>query len=249
MPLNDTYMVFEINKSHPPIAAMSDIAKQNVALIIWAGNAAYRAFLSNDAQARTINGLGGYNGRLNQDNLSIMVGASRPFHMPIFSFGALNIAPVLELSRVLQKGAITAKVINKGTAVGSATSDWRVGFQLLPEEIQQYVVYPRSLWIDITANQSAPTSDIDNFLYLPLTDGSKVHVEVSGTVSASYQVTVYAYNPDADTVLELDTFTASAPAIFEMSSPQYPYILPVLSGVAGGSTLDLNVGIKVARLG
>ncbi len=251
MAQENTFAHMTLNPSHPVYVAMTPEARENAMLHIWAGNAAYRAYMPNDLHAPTINGLLGHAGRAVADNLSLMVGMCRPLDMPVIQFSALNIAPVLEISRCIQKGALVVQIRNRGNAVGSVAGQWRTGFNLLAEEVEQYVIYPRSVWAAVSATSAAPSASIENFVYLPVGSDSKFIFSVTGTSGGTYAVTMYGFDPISGTVVRVPDmdFGAAVPGVFEFNAPQYPFLLPVFSTMAGGSTLSLNMGVRIARLG
>lgn len=247
MPLTDTFLRLAVNTAHPKVAAMTPEARKNVVVTLWVDSSGFNGHYPGEG-ATKINGLGGFDSRMAATSRGLSIGASRPHEMPLSRFSGLNRSTVGELSRLIEKGLLTATLINRGTTVGTTGSSWRDGFLLTAEEISNYTIYPRSVWTGLAAAGVAPAADEDNFIYLPFT-GGKLQVQVTDTTAngGDHAITLYGFNPVDSSVVELfQTGVTVGNIVYEIDSPQFSHIIPVPTTLEAGLDLDIALGVSIA---
>ena len=251
MALTDTFMKLAIDRTHSAIANIPDAQKSAMVLHIGPGNVAYQPHQFDEIYQKTLNTPGG--GAIFPDNASLIVGAKAPFYMSISQLGIMNISQVQELYQVVKKGLVIPTVINKGTTVGDASTEWRDGFIVTADEIRTYFIEPRTVWTGVTAAQADPTADIDDFIYLPAYPTTTPIVEVIQTAgpASTFDVQIWAYNPSEGTVaLVLELIDKAESFRIKLQDVEFnQYLIPIISRIGSGTpTLDINVGMQIARI-
>lgn len=251
MAMSDTYIELKIDPTYPKYAALSATQLRGLMLHIPRGNISFAANTFGQLEgAAHLGGIAGSNlSRWTGGAKDIFVGY-RGASIPFMLWYAANHVLSRQLAEYVRKGNITAIVRNKGnliatTDVGSA---WRDGFELLPEELNSYTVYPRLLRAGIVAAETRPSDDIEDFVYLPKYTDSKAVVEITGT-GQTVEITLWVYNPATGkaTVADIqDTVASADPRRIVFDLKHGNYVMPVISAMAAG-TADIHVGCQILR--
>lgn len=251
MALDDTFMKLAIDRTHPSMATIPASQQSAMVLHIGPGNVAYQPHQFDEIYQKTLNAPGG--GTIFPDNASLIVGAKAPFYMPVNQLGMMNVSQVQELYQVVKKGLVIPTIINKGETVGDVAGEWRTGFTVTADEIRTYFIEPRTVWEGVTAAQADPTADIDDFIYLPAYPTASPIIEVIQTAgpASTFDVQIWAYNPSENKVsLVLELIDKPGSFRIKLQDVEFnQYFLPIISRIGSGTpTLDVNVGMQIARV-
>lgn len=265
---NNTYLKLAIDPTYPKFAAMTAAQRRTLALGIGQGNVAF-------ASVPNINHPIGVGGGMVRDPRSLWIGVN-PLEIPLDLWPQLNVRATQEIAQLVQKGAVIATIVNRGSAFGSVGDiiGWHTagGLVLNVDEVRDYRVGMRRLWSAIDDNQvitdidgsGTDLNNIEQFLYIPRLNytGTQVFFEIDPkTVAGVGPLTVQiwgwsSHGEDAGSghiylILENTAVSKSNRTVITLSEIYSdPYVIPlVTAGLAGGDDVDIYAGFTLARIG